>query len=202
VAELLDAFEKADASDVRKRVGLYQMYLLANLYGGLHEGFVPVRSEMADVFVCGRGDVGQPTGDPRRNYLVTPDDEPWYFQMNCYKTVRSHGPLMLPVPESLKPIIARWLELNATPYLLVVPTTVHAAEGSPPPRQMTRSYLSRYIAKSMTGDLRAKVGSRLMRKHYVTTKFGANMQERVETAERMGHSVAVAMAHYSKRRRV
>jgi len=199
VAELLDNFEKTSESDVRKRLDLYQMYLVANLYSGLHEGFVPVRSEMADVFVCSRGDIGaQPTSDPRRNYLVMGEDS--YFQMNNFKTVKSHGPLRLPIPDTLRPIIAKWLELNTSPHLLIVPTTVRT-DGSPP-RQMTRSYLTRYIAKAMTGDPRSKIGSRLMRKHYVTTKFGADMQERIETAERMGHSVAIAMAHYSKRRQV
>jgi len=199
VAELLDAFEKTSENDVRKRIDLYQMYLVANLYSGLHEGFVPVRSEMAEVFVCGRGDIGPlPTSDPRRNYLVMGEEES-YFMMNNFKTVRSHGPLRLQIPDSLKPIVAKWLEINTSPHLLIVPTTV--VEGSPP-RPMSRSYLSRYIAKAMTGDARNKVGSRLMRKHYVTTRFGADMQERLDVAQKMGHSVAIAMAHYSKKRRV
>jgi len=154
---------------------------------------------MADVFIVGRDGI-LVTNDPQRNYLDTTAEDEWFFKMNNYKTVGAHGPLRLAIPASLRPIIAKWLEINDTsPHFLIVPTTM-GPPGSPPPRQMTRTYLSRYIAKSMTGDAKSKVGSRLMRKHYVTTKFGADLAERIDVASRMGHSVAVAMQHYSKKR--
>jgi len=191
---LLDEFNATPAENKKKRADLYQQYLVAHLYGGIHE---PVRNEMATVRIVGREGVPNPEVSDTWNYIDTTSDE-WFFKMNNYKTARVHGPLRLIIPGTLRPVISKWLEINATSsYFLIVPTTITADGG---PKQMTPAYLSRYLARACAGDAKAKVGSRLLRKNFMSTKFGADLQERQETAARMGHSVSVAMLHYCRKR--
>lgn len=127
--------------------------------------------------------------DSGMNYLIirsrTAD-----FLFNAYKTADSYGAQTVPVPAELHAVLAEWLRLNRSGFLLV------KQDGSP----MSEDLLSKRIMCIFEREAGKAASNSTMRKAYVTWRRGGEMPllEKAALARDMMHSASTAELHYLK----
>lgn len=90
---------------------------------------------------------------------------------NSYKTAKTYGKQEISIPPALKTIIAKWISINPTDYLLF-DTNMNP---------MTAVKLNQRINRIFD----KKVGVNLLRHSYLTEKFGETIKQKDEIADTM-----------------
>ena len=118
------------------------------------------------------------------NYLVSSRGS-YKFSFNDYKTSKVYGENVVDVDKPLKLKLNLYLKLND--YKV-------GDEIFP----MTRNAMSNLLTKTSNKIIKKKVSVQILRKFYVSEKYGGVSQEQVKDAQMMGHTVGTQQAVYNK----
>jgi len=154
----------------------FQDYILLSLYRKL-----PVRNDFADMKVINKREYNRlrPSEKQVTNYLVSKDGKPLFFSMNEYKTSKKYQEKKLDVPDDLKKDIKKWLKVNQTGYFLI-----NVRNDKP----MSPNSLTKTLNRMFFKKFKKKISTTMLRRIYLTQKYGQLKCDMKEDAEMMGHS--------------
>jgi hypothetical protein len=171
----------------KKEMQLLQAYTLFNIYSRM-----PMRNDVAGMTAINQAAYKKLSEDEKKenNYLVVPSKGQLYFVLNQYKTSKKYKELDLPIEDpNLRKILRYYLKMNGTGVLFKTST------GKP----LTRTELSKVLLKYSKKYMDKSISTTLLRKIYLSSKYG-NMKEELEKDNKvMGHSKAVALDTYVKK---
>jgi len=154
----------------------FQDYLLLSLYRQL-----PVRNDFADMKVINKREYNRLNSAEKQisNFLVTKDKKPLFFSMNEYKTSQKYQEKKLDVPEDLKKDIKKWLKLNQTGFFLINVRT---------DKPMSPNSLTKTLNRLFFKKFKKKISTTMLRRIYLTQKYGQIKNDMKADADMMGHS--------------
>ncbi len=171
----------------KKEMQLLQAYTLFNIYSRM-----PMRNDVAGMTAINQAAYKKLSEDDKKesNYLVVPSKGQLYFVLNQYKTSKKYKELDLPIEDKdLRKILRYYLKMNGNGVLFKTST------GKP----LTRTELSKVLLKYSKKYMDKSISTTLLRKIYLSSKYG-NMKEELEKDNKvMGHSKAVALDTYVKK---
>jgi len=188
MAEDLKPLKKKSKDDLtKKEMQLLQAYTLFNIYSRM-----PMRNDVAGMTAINQAAYKKLSEDDKKesNYLVVPSKGQLYFVLNQYKTSKKYKELDLPIEDpNLRKILRYYLKMNGNGVLFKTST------GKP----LTRTELSKVLLKYSKKYMDKSISTTLLRKIYLSSKYG-NMKEELEKDNKvMGHSKAVALDTYVKK---
>ena len=188
MADDLKPLKKKSKDDItKKEMQLLQAYTLFNIYGRM-----PFRNDVAGMMAINQSAYKKLSDEEKKenNYLVVPSKGNIYFVLNKYKTSKKYEELDLPIEDpNLRKILRYYLKMNDMGVLFKTST------GKP----LTRIELSKVLLKYSKAYMEKSISSTLLRKIYLSSKYG-NMKEELEKDNKvMGHSKQVALDTYVKK---
>ncbi len=120
----------------------------------------------------------------QNNYLVNERNN-MKFIYNVYKTSKKYGENVIPVPPELKPVMRLYIKLMD----YKIGDTLFP---------MTRNAISQLLLKTSKKYMGKNISSTMLRKIYLSSKYGKLKEEMEKDASMMGHSVDVAQSTYVK----
>jgi len=188
MAEDLKPIKKKSKDDLtKKEMQLLQAYTLFNIYSRM-----PMRNDVAGMTAINQAAYKKLSEEDKKenNYLVVPSKGQLYFVLNQYKTAKKYKELDLPIEDKdLRKILRYYLKMNGKGILFKTST------GKP----LTRTELSKVLLKYSKKYMDKSISTTLLRKIYLSSKYG-NMKEELEKDNKiMGHSKAVALDTYVKK---
>ena len=118
------------------------------------------------------------------NYLVSSRGS-YRFSFNDYKTNKIYGENVVDIDKSLKLKMNLFLKLN----------DLKIGDSLFP---MTRNAMSNLLTKTSDKIIKKRVSVQILRKFYVSEKYGGVSQEQLKDAQMMGHTVGTQQAVYNK----
>jgi len=188
MADDLKPLKKKSKDDItKKEMQLLQAYTLFNIYSRM-----PMRNDVAGMTAINQAAYKKLSEEDKKenNYLVVPSKGQLYFVLNQYKTAKKYKELDLPIEDAdLRKILRYYLKMNGQGILFKTST------GKP----LTRTELSKVLIKYSKKYMDKSISTTLLRKIYLSSKYG-NMKEELEKDNKvMGHSKAVALDTYVKK---
>ena len=185
--DLKPIIKKSKDQLTKKEMQLLQAYTLFNIYSRM-----PMRNDVAGMTAINQAAYKKLSEDEKKenNYLVVPSKGQIYFVLNQYKTSKKYKELDLPIEDAnLRKILRYYLKMNGMGVLFKTST------GKP----LTRTELSKVLLKYSKKYMDKSISTTLLRKIYLSSKYG-NMKEELEKDNKvMGHSKAVALDTYVKK---
>jgi uncharacterized protein (DUF433 family) len=188
MADDLKPLKKKTKDEItKKEMQLLQAYTLFNIYARM-----PFRNDVAGMMAINQAQYKKLSEKEKKdnNYLVVPSKGNIYFVLNKYKTSKKYEELDLPIEDKdLRKILRYYLKMNGMGVLFKTST------GKP----LTRIELSKVLLKYSEKYMNKKISTTLLRKIYLSSKYG-NMKEELEKDNKvMGHSKQVALDTYVKK---
>jgi len=118
------------------------------------------------------------------NYLVSSRGS-YNFSFNDYKTSKVYGENIVDVDKPLKLKLNVYIKLNDYKVGDVI-------------FPITRNAMSNLLTKTSDKIIKKKVSVQILRKYYVSTKYGGLPQEQVKDAQMMSHSIGTQQVVYNK----
>ena len=118
------------------------------------------------------------------NYLVNERNN-MKFIYNVYKTSKKYGENIVPVPAELKPMLRTYLKIM----------DYKTGDNIFP---LSRNAMSQLLSKTSKRLLNKSISSTMIRKIYLSNKYGDMKEEMEKDAKIMGHSKETAAAVYTK----
>ncbi len=122
------------------------------------------------------------------NYLII-YNKGMKFVLSDYKTAKTYDDIELNVDKETQKIIRAFLKKSPNPTYLLADFA-----GKP----FSSNRLTKFIQRAFTDLLGKKVGSSMLRKSYLTGKYGKILKEMKKDANMMGHSLKVQQEVYTK----
>ena len=188
MADDLKPIKKKSKDDVtKKEMQLLQAYTLFNIYARM-----PFRNDVAGMEAINQAAYKKLSDQEKKqdNYLVVPSKGNLYFVLNKYKTAKKYEELDLPIEDkNLRKILRYYLKMNGMGVLFKTSTG----------KALTRIELSKVLLKYSQKYMNKSISTTLLRKIYLSSKYG-NMKEELEKDNKvMGHSKQVALDTYVKK---
>ena len=187
MADDLKPIKKKSKDDITKKESqLLQAYTLFNIYSRM-----PMRNDVAGMMAINQAAYKKLSEDEKKenNYLVVPSKGNIYFVLNKYKTSKKYQELDLPIEDAnLRKILRYYLKMNGMGVLFKTST------GKP----LTRTELSKVLLKYSQKYMNKSISTTLLRKIYLSSKYGDMKKELEKDNKVMGHSKAVALDTYVK----
>lgn len=187
MAEDLKPIKKKSKDDItKKEMQLLQAYTLFNIYARM-----PFRNDVAGMSAINQSAYKKLNDKEKKenNYLVVPSKGDLYFVLNKYKTSKKYQELDLPIEDKdLRKILRYYLKMNGMGILFKTST------GKP----LTRTELSKVLLKYSQKYMNKSISTTLLRKIYLSSKYGDMKKELEKDNKIMGHSKAVALDTYVK----
>jgi len=183
----LKSIKKKNKDDITKKENqLLQAFTLFNIYARM-----PFRNDVAGMEAINQAAYKKLSDSEKKenNYLVVPSKGNLYFVLNKYKTSKKYEELDLPIEDkTLRKILRYYLKINGMGILFKTST------GKP----LTRIELSKTLIKYSQKYMNKSISTTLLRKIYLSSKYG-NMKKELEKDNKvMGHSKEVALNTYVK----
>lgn len=186
MAEDLKPIKKKSKDDItKKEMQLLQAYTLFNIYARM-----PFRNDVAGMTAIKKSEYNKLSNEEKKenNYLVV-EKNGLFFVLNKYKTAKKYEELDLPIEDqALKKILRYYLKINGMGVLFKTST------GKP----ITRTELSKILIKYSKQYLGKSISTTLLRKIYLSSKYGDMKKELEKDNKVMGHSKEVALNTYVK----
>ena len=182
--ELKPVMKKKEFS--KKELQLLQAYVLFNIYARL-----PMRNDLAGMIAIKKRDYNKLSEEEKKenNYLVI-EKNGLFFVLNKYKTSKKYEELDIPVEDKdLKKLLRYYLRQNGLGILFKTST------GKP----ITRIELSKILLKYSKKYMDKSISTTLLRKIYLSSKYGKLKEELEADNLVMGHSKEVALNTYVKK---
>jgi len=187
MADDLKSIKKKNKDNItKKEMQLLQAYTLFNIYSRM-----PMRNDVAGMIAINQAAYKKLSEDEKKenNYLVVPSKGQIYFVLNKYKTAKKYQELNLPIEDdNLRKILRFYLKMNDMGILFKTST------GKP----LTRTELSKTLLKYSQKYLDKSISTTLLRKIYLSSKYGDMKKELEKDNKVMGHSKAMALDTYVK----
>ncbi len=187
MAEDLKPIKKKSKDEItKKEMQLLQAYVLFNIYSRM-----PMRNDVAGMTAINQAAYKKLSEEDKKenNYLVVPSKGNIYFVLNQYKTAKKYKELDLPIEDKdLRKILRYYLKMNGMGILFKTST------GKP----LTRTELSKVLLKYSKKYMNKSISTTLLRKIYLSSKYGDMKKELEKDNKVMGHSKAVALDTYVK----
>jgi hypothetical protein len=186
MADDLKPIKKKNKDEItKKEMQLLQAYTLFNIYARM-----PFRNDVAGMEAIQKRDYNKLKEDEKKekNYLVV-EKKGLFFVLNKYKTSKKYEELDLPIEDkTLKKILRYYLKINGMGVLFKTST------GKP----LTRIELSKTLIKYSQKYMGKSISTTLLRKIYLSSKYGDMKKELEKDNVVMGHSKEVALNTYVK----
>jgi hypothetical protein len=186
MADDLKPIKKKNKDEItKKEMQLLQAYTLFNIYARM-----PFRNDVAGMEAIQKRDYNKLKEDEKKekNYLVV-EKNGLFFVLNKYKTSKKYEELDLPIEDqTLKKILRYYLKINGMGVLFKTST------GKP----LTRIELSKTLIKYSQKYMGKSISTTLLRKIYLSSKYGDMKKELEKDNVVMGHSKEVALNTYVK----
>ena len=188
MAEDLKPIKKKSKDEItKKEMQLLQAYTLFNIYSRM-----PMRNDVAGMSAINQAAYKKLSDQEKKdnNYLIVPSKGNLYFVLNQYKTSKKYKELDLPIEDkNLRKILRYYLKMNGMGILFKTST------GKP----LTRTELSKVLLKYSNKYMGKSISTTLLRKIYLSSKYGDMKKELEKDNKVMGHSKAVALDTYVKK---
>jgi len=185
--ELKPLKKKSNDNITKKEKQLLQAYVLFNIYARM-----PFRNDVAGMMSINQAAYKKLSDEEKKenNYLVVPSKGNLYFVLNKYKTSKKYQELDLKIEDKdLRKILRYYLKVNGMGVLFKTSTD----------KPLTRIELSKVLLKYSKKYMNKSISTTLLRKIYLSSKYG-NMKEELEKDNKvMGHSKQVALDTYVKK---
>jgi hypothetical protein len=186
--EELKPIKKKSKDDMTKKdLQLLQAYTLFNIYARM-----PFRNDVAGMEAIRKDRYNKLSDSEKKenNYLVVPTKENLFFVLNKYKTSKKYEELDLPIEDKvLRKILRYYLKINGMGVLFKTSTG----------KALTRTELSKVLLKYSKKYMGKSISSTLLRKIYLSSKYGKMKEELEKDNKVMGHSKEVALNTYVKK---
>jgi len=163
---------------------LLQIYTILNIHRE-----IPLRNDLAGMVVIQQKDFEQMDEEDKKvgNFLVTGKGI-MFMSLNDYKTSRKYGSLKIMLNQNLRRIVRFHIHFSINEYLLV------RADGKP----MSKNLLSQVILREFKKRTGKNISTTMLRKIYLTEKYGTFKEELEKDNNNMAHSMGEALSVYVK----
>ena len=179
----LNLKKKKDALS-KKEKALLQNYLLFNIYTR-----IPLRNDVSGMEAITKRAYNKLSEENKKakNYLVLEKNN-MFFVLNKYKTSKKYEELKIDIPADLKKLLRYYLKVNGMGILF------KSSTGKP----LTRNALSQLLIKTSKKYMNKSISTTMLRKIYLSSKYGDMKKELEKDNKIMGHSKEVALDTYVK----
>lgn len=163
---------------------LLQIYTILNIHRE-----IPLRNDLAGMVVIQQKDFEQMDEEDKKvgNFLVEGKGI-MFMSLNDYKTSRKYGSLKIMLNQNLRRIVRFHLHFSINEHLLV------RADGKP----MSKNLLSQVILREFKKRTGKNISTTMLRKVYLTEKYGTFKEELEKDNNNMAHSMGEALSVYVK----
>ena len=160
----------------KKEFSLLQAYTLFNIYARM-----PMRNDVSEMEAIQKRAYNKLSEEEKKskNYLVL-EKNGMFFVLNKYKTAKKYEELDLPIEDkSLKKIIRFYLKHNGMGVMFKTSTG----------KSITRTELSKLLIKFSKKYMNKSISTTLLRKIYLSSKYGDMKKEMEADSKVLGHDV-------------
>ena len=168
-----------------KEKGLLQVYVLFNIYSRM-----PMRNDVAGMESIQKRTYNKLSEKEKKetNYLVV-EKQNLFFVLNKYKTSKKYEELKLPIEDKqLKRLLRYYIKLIGFGILF------KSSTGKP----LSRNALTQLLIKTSKKYMNKNISTTLLRKIYLSSKYGDMKNELEKDSKVMMHSKEVALNTYVK----
>ena len=182
--EIKDKKLKSKDDLTAKDKNLITVYTLFNIYTRL-----PLRLDLAGMQVINKRSYNKLSDKEKQenNYLVI-NKNTMYMVLNQYKTSSKYKELNIDIPKDLERLLRQYIKINGKGILF------KSSTGKP----LTRNALSQLLLKTSKKYMGKSISTTMLRKIYLSSKYGAMKKELEADNAVMGHSKEVALNTYIK----
>ncbi len=179
---------KSDVTKLKKKKTLTKMDISTlrayTLFSMLSR--IPTRNDASNMMYISQKAYKKLSDEEKKqnNYLVNERNN-MKFIYNVYKTSKKYGENVIPVPPELKPVMRMYIKLM----------DYNVGDNIFP---MSRNAISQLLLKTSKKYMGKNISSTMLRKIYLSSKYGKLKEEMEKDASMMGHSVDVAQSTYVK----
>ena len=147
---------------------------------------IPTRNDASNMLYITQRDYKKLSDKDKEehNYLVNERNN-MKFIYNVYKTSKKYGENIVPVPAELKPMLRTYLKIM----------DYKTGDNIFP---LSRNAMSQLLSKTSKRLINKSISSTMIRKIYLSDKYGDMKEEMEKDAKIMGHSKETAQAVYTK----
>lgn len=168
-----------------KDKALLQSYILFNIYTRL-----PMRNDLAGMEAINKRVYNKLSEEDKKekNYLVINKNN-MFMVLNNYKTSAKYKELDIDIPKDLEKLLRLYIRVNGMGVLF------KSSTGKP----LSRNALSQLLLKETKKRMGKSISTTMLRKIYLSSKYGKVKEEMEADAKIMGHSTGVAQSVYIKK---
>jgi hypothetical protein len=168
-----------------KDKSLLQSYILFNIYTRL-----PMRNDLAGMEAINKRAYNKLSEEDKKekNYLVVNKNK-MFMVLNNYKTSAKYKELDIDIPKDLEKLLRLYIRINGMGVLF------KSSTGKP----LSRNALSQLLLKETKKRMGKSISTTMLRKIYLSSKYGKVKEEMEKDAKVMGHSTEVAQSVYIKK---
>ena len=183
--ELKPIKKKTKDQMISREKALLQVYTLFNIYSRM-----PMRNDVAGMEAIQKRTYNKLSEEEKKekNYLVV-EKSNLFFVLNKYKTAKKYEELKLPIEDKqLRKLLRYYIKINGLGVLF------KSSTGNP----LTRNALTQLLIKTSKKYMGKSISTTLLRKIYLSSKYGDMKKELEKDNKVMGHSTGVALDTYVK----
>ena len=175
--------KKEDLSSKDK--ALLQVYTIFSIYTRL-----PMRNDLAGMEAINKRTYNKLTEENKKekNYLVVNKNN-MFMVLNEFKTNTKYKSINIPIEKDLEKLLRVYLKMNGMGVLFKSSTG----------KALTRNALSQLLLKTTKKRMGKSISTTMLRKIYLSSKYGKIQEEQAKDAEIMGHSVDTQTKVYIKK---
>lgn len=168
-----------------KDKALIQSYILFNIYTRL-----PLRNDVAGMEVINKRTYNKLTEEEKesRNHLVL-NKNSMFMELNEFKTSSKYKSITIPIEKDLEKLLRFYIRINGMGVLF------KSSTGKP----LSRNALSQLLLKETKKRMGKSISTTMLRKIYLSSKYGKVKEEMEKDAKVMGHSTEIAQNVYIKK---
>ena len=168
-----------------KDKALLQSYIIFNIYTRL-----PMRNDLAGMEAINKRAYNKLSEEDKKekNYLVINKNK-MFMVLNNYKTSAKYKELDIDIPKDLEKLLRLYIRINGMGVLF------KSSTGKP----LSRNALSQLLLKETKKRMGKSISTTMLRKIYLSSKYGKVKEEMEKDAKVMGHSTGVAQSVYIKK---
>ena len=172
-------FDAQEIKKIRDNV-IVSMYLLP--FHDLKNNFAPTRNDYGTLFL----NKGKKAPGEDKNYLHIPNSKSATLIFNFHKTQRTHGTATVELPQEAATILRRWVLF------------MNLKDGDQVFQDLTKGEITNILQTNLKRLTGKKLGSSMLRKLYVSHRFGDQLANQKAVSENMMNSTAVQSSVYNK----
>lgn len=142
----------------------------------------PLRNDLQEIFLTQH----KKDLEKKVNFLYIPPKGDAILKLNQYKTSRTHGPITIEIKSELTDAIRKLIKTDDRKYLFI------NQSGEP----LSSSNFTHRLNRIFKKEFGIPISSTLIRKIYLTSKYGKQTQDQKTDAQIFGHSLSTQQGTY------